>query len=118
MSKEDKLIDWYQKAEHLWNKAAPGFKTRNKKDLAFTKWATDLKIPSKCLHLTACNMSACRHVKIQCLHQNISGRTYYALTKNPTLRNMCLFTSEIVIEARIKSLRNGFSRYNTPGMCR
>lgn len=47
MEKEDSLIDAYQKAPHLWDKAAPGFKTRNKKDLALTKWSDELKIPSK-----------------------------------------------------------------------
>lgn len=49
MEKEDNLIDLYQKAEHLWNKKAPGFKLRNKKDLALTKWTKELGIPSKYL---------------------------------------------------------------------
>lgn len=47
IAKEDKLIDNYQAARHLWDKMAPGFKTRNKKDIALSAWSKELGIPSK-----------------------------------------------------------------------
>lgn len=43
--KEDKLIDSFHDAPHLWDKQAPSYKTRNKYEMAYKAWSSNLLIP-------------------------------------------------------------------------
>lgn len=45
--KEDELIDLYRDAKHMWDKGAPGYKTRNKKEIAVKAWSVKLAIPGE-----------------------------------------------------------------------
>lgn len=43
-AREDELLDLYRAAPHLWDKSAPGYKTRNKREIAICEWSKKLKI--------------------------------------------------------------------------
>lgn len=43
-AKEDHLIVLYRAARHLWDKAAPGYKTKNKRDIAIREWSQAMSI--------------------------------------------------------------------------
>lgn len=45
--KEDKLINLYRKSKHLWDKTVPGYKARNKLEIAQKAWTKELRTPCK-----------------------------------------------------------------------
>lgn len=47
INKEEKLIDLYQERLHLWDKTAPGYEMRNKRDIAVAAYAKELAISCK-----------------------------------------------------------------------
>lgn len=45
--KEDSLIDKFRDATYLWDKRAAGYKLKNKYEIAYKAWSSDLPIPGK-----------------------------------------------------------------------